>query len=168
MPIPVKLNDIIEALESASDSITHYLDTRTGKVEIVTVDDTAAIHLEDDDPSYEPPEWEREAIAIAREIQNDEGERFIKVPDKFDIHEYQIMQEFSRKYPNARISVALQDAIRGSGAFRRFKNLIYEYNLHEDWNEFQRQAYEEIAIDWLEAHEIPYSRGDEIEASGEM
>jgi len=42
--------------------------------------------------------------------------------------------------------------IRGSGAFRRFKDLIYRYNIEEDWFKFKDEAYKEIAISWLESN----------------
>ena len=32
MPLPVKLNDVIEALEEAGDQHTHYLDKHTGEI----------------------------------------------------------------------------------------------------------------------------------------
>ena len=50
----------------------------------------------------------------------------------------------------------LLDAIRGSGAFRRFKSMADRHGLIEDWYNFRDEAYEEIAKGWLEEHEIAY------------
>ena len=55
-----------------------------------------------------------------------------------------------------------------AGAFRRFNSLVAEFSIQNKWHQFQQQAYEEIAIDWLEANGIPYTRGDEIEVDTEM
>jgi len=62
----------------------------------------------------------------------------------------------------------LSDAIRGKGAFGRFKDLIFHLGIKDKWNQFEQQAYEEMAIDWLEAQGIPFTRGDEIELDAEM
>ena len=36
MPLPVKLKDVVDALEAAGDEHTHYLDKRTGEIVLVT------------------------------------------------------------------------------------------------------------------------------------
>src|SRR5215470_13371827 len=107
MSVPVKLKDIVEALEMASDSITYYFDRRTGQVEMISEDITAGMHLEDEEALDDHHDWLREAISKAREIDTDEGEHFVKLPDKVDIHDYQIIEEFSRTYPSERVSAAL-------------------------------------------------------------
>src|SRR5262249_20577633 len=101
-----------------TDSITYYLDKRTGQIEMISEDITAGMDLEDDEPLDDQPEWLSESILEAREIQRDHGEHFVELPDKVDIHDYRIMEDFSRTYPNDRVSAALLDAIRGKGAFR--------------------------------------------------
>jgi uncharacterized protein UPF0158 len=166
MSVPVKLKDIIEALQLASDSSTYYLDRRTGHVEIITEDIIAG--MEEDDSFDDHPEWLREAISKAQEIQNDEGGHFVELPSKFDLDDHAIMEEFSRKYPDSRVSATLLEAIKGKGAFRNFNDLISKLKLQDKWNQFQYQAHEGMAVDWLEANGIPYTRDDEIEVSGEM
>ena len=169
MRTTVKLNDIIDALEEARDSVRHYLDKRTGNIEIITDDITAGMNLENDEFDLDEeleddvaePAWLIEATAKAREILNDDGKNFIQLPDKFEIHDYSIMEDFSRHYPNNKISLMLMDTIKGSGAFRRFNNLVQNLDIEKDWYEFRNQTYEQIAINWLENHEIPYTRDDD-------
>lgn len=36
MPLPVKINDIIEALEESGEEHAHYLDRRTGEIVMIT------------------------------------------------------------------------------------------------------------------------------------
>ncbi len=169
MPITVKLKDIIDALEEAGDSVKHYLDKRTGKIEIISDDITAGMNLENDEFDLDD-ELEDDAVqpaglleetAKAREILDDEGENFIQLPDNFEIHDYAIMEDFSRHYPNNKVSLMLMDTIKGSGAFRRFNNLVRNLGIEKDWYEFRNQTYEQIAIDWLEDHKIPYTRDDD-------
>ncbi|MFN2511330.1 MAG: UPF0158 family protein [Pyrinomonadaceae bacterium] len=42
MPLPVKLNDIIEALEEAGEEHSHYLDKRTGEIVLITNEEMEA------------------------------------------------------------------------------------------------------------------------------
>jgi len=51
--------------------------------------------------------------------------------------------------------------IKGSGAFRRFKNAIHEKGIEKAWYEFRSEALEKIAIEWLEENGISYSRNDD-------
>ena len=40
--------------------------------------------------------------------------------------------------------------IKGHGAFRRFKDTVYDFGLDKEWYEFQAEAYKRIAIKWCE------------------
>jgi hypothetical protein len=48
--------------------------------------------------------------------------------------------------------------IRGSGAFRRFKDAIRRHGIEDEWYQFRDQALEEIAIEWLESNGIAYTK----------
>jgi len=60
MSQPVKLQDVIDALEMAADETSYYLDKRTGEIEMITNEIWRAV--EDDEPVEDYPEWQREAI----------------------------------------------------------------------------------------------------------
>lgn len=47
-------------------------------------------------------------------------------------------------------------SIKGSGAFRRFKDNIYKYNIEEEWYKFRDEAIKQIVIEWCEDNEINY------------
>jgi hypothetical protein len=68
------------------------------------------------------------------------------------------MERFCSSIENERLSNELLNQIRGSGAFRRFKDTIHRHGIADDWYRFRQAALEEIAIEWLEAHDIPYTR----------
>ena len=99
MTLPVKLQDVIDAFEMAADEASYYLDKRTGEIEMIQNEFWRAV--EDDDPVEDYPEWQREVILKAKEIWNGE-EHFAKLPGKFEINSYEIMQRFCRKYPDER------------------------------------------------------------------
>ena len=156
MPLPVRIKDVVEALEMSADFAMHFLDRRTGEIVLVTDEEWKA--ADEDKPLSEYPEWQRETILKAREIQK--SEHFVELPDKVEIDEYEIMETFAREYKDQRTSAELLRSIKGKGAFRRFKDTISDLGLWPEWNEFRAKEFEAIAADWLDSQEIPYTRED--------
>jgi Uncharacterised protein family (UPF0158) len=157
MTLPVKLKEVIEALDEGSDELSHYMDKRTGEIFLITDEEMSA--AEEDEPFDDYAEWQQESLLKAREIL--ESDQFIQLPSKFDIHEYSIMERFAREYEDRRTSAELLRSIKGTGAFRRFRETLHNLNIQDAWYEYRRQEFEQIAIEWLEAEKIPYTR-DEI------
>ena len=164
MPLPVKLQDVIDALGMSEDPNSYFLDRRTGEIELITEDVWSA--AENDELISTYPEWQRSLILKAREIQN--TDHFVELPGKSDIDSYGIMEQFCTEYPNRRISDKLSAAIKGKGAFRRFRDMITDLGIQDEWNRFELQSFEDIAVEWLEAEGIPFTRDDEIELSAPM
>ena len=162
MPISIRLNDVVEALDNATEEHSHYLNKRTGEIVLLTSEELKA--AEDDELISKYPDWQREAILKAREVLSD-SEHFSQLPDQFDIHEYQIMENFCRAFEDRQVGDELLRLMKGSGAFRRFKNAINEMDVDKAWYQFKQRALEKIAIEWLEENEIPYSRSDAIDVS---
>ena len=81
---------------------------------------------------------------------------YIKLPDKYEIHEYSIMEKFCYSIEDARLSNKLCNIISGRGAFRRFKDAIKRYNLEESWYAYRDEALREIARDWCQDNELPF------------
>lgn len=153
MAIRVKLDDIIDGLESQSDESSSFLNTKTGEVVLMT--DYAMRAAEDDEPLEELPDWERDLVAVAREIIAETG-RYIPLPTKYDIDEYSIMENFCTSLDNQEIGDALYDIISGSGAFRRFKDAIYKYGVEDEWHTYRDNAIKEIAIKWCRENNIEF------------
>lgn len=164
MPLPVKLQDVVEALELTADFNLHFLDRRTGEVEMITDEIWSA--AENDELISEYPEWQRELVLKAREIQS--TDHFLELPGNSEINSYEIMERFCLEYPNRRISEKLSATIRGKGAFRRFKDMIFDLGIQDEWNRFEHQRFEDVAVEWLESEGIPFTRGNEIELNTEM
>ena len=161
MPPRVKLDDVIEALEAAGDEHTHYLDKRTGEIVLITNEEMEA--AEEDELISEYPDWQRESILKAREIFTSED--FVALPDQFDIHEYKIMEDFCLEIQNRSVGETLLGLIKGSGAFRRFKNAIHSMGVEKDWYQFRRTEFEKLAIEWLEQEDLAYAREEAPEIS---
>jgi len=153
MTIQVKLQDILKGMDFQSDEQSSFLNLTTG--EVVSITDEELRAAENDEPLEDFPEWQHDAIRIARDIV--ETEHYLPLPDRFEINEYRIMERFCLSVEDTDIQGDLCDAIRGRGAFRRFKDSIQAYGIAEAWYRYRDEALREIAVAWCEAHEIPYT-----------
>ncbi len=134
----IKLEQVIEAIETADDAFTYLYDTQTGET----------VLLPDDIMFGERDE------ALEELIESAPMGRF---PTKYDIHEYSIMEDFVYSLPSGTARQELINAIRGLGAFRRFKNGIRYHRLEQQWYDYRDQAYREIAIRWCQDQELEYT-----------
>ena len=75
------------------------------------------------------------------------------------------MEDFCLAFKDRRVGEELYSLIKGSGAFRRFKNAIYSKGIEKAWFQFRQTEFERIAIEWLEEEEIPYTRDDTTNVS---
>lgn len=147
----ISLREVIAALEVASDDCASYLDPDTGEIITITEEDR---HLAEDESWEDAPEWQREMLPKIRAVL--ESDRFLELPDRFDIHEWSIMERFSRVQNNQQIGHELLDAIHGAGAFRAFRSAIQRLGMAERWYQFRDAALAEIARSWLEEHKFRY------------
>ena len=154
MTVKVKLSDILEALESAGDEQSSYLDRETGEVHLLT--DEMMDYAEEETPLADIPEWMHQPVQVARRVQQDDDQRYLELPGKFDIHEWDIMDCFTSTVKDEHVQRELRNGIRGAGAFRMFKHLIDEYNVREAWYKFRDARLREIAIEWCEDNGIPW------------
>jgi hypothetical protein len=84
----ISLREVIAALEVASDDCASYLDPDTGEIITVTEEER---HLAEDESWEDAPEWQREMLPKIRAVL--ESDRFLELPDRFDIHEWSIMED---------------------------------------------------------------------------
>ena len=155
MAAEVELDVIIEALEMADDSISSYLDVETSEVHSITEEEFDL--AEDPQTAIEDlPNWQREAVTLARSIQKQDGKRYMALPDKFDVHEWAMMDRFSMTLRDAQMRNDFHGGIRGAGAFRLFKHLLTEYDLWDAWNRFKQVELRQMAIEWCKENGITY------------
>ena len=155
MEARVKLSEIIEGLEFQSDESSSFLNTKTGEVVLMT--DYAMRAAEENEPLEDVPDWERDLVAVAREILAETGE-YIQLPTKYDIDEYSIMENFCTSLDKQEIGDILYDLISGSGAFLRFKDAIYKYRVEDEWFKYRDNAIKEIAIEWCRENNIEFDK----------
>lgn len=129
----VKLDDVIIALESVNMETQCFYDKETGKIEYVFDFDTDGLTGEDIDASWE---------------------RYIALPSDDDINEYSMMEKFIELIDDEGISNKLENAIHGRGAFRYFKDTLYQFGIENEWYEYRNEKYKEIALEWCKENGI--------------
>jgi len=152
MPATVRLSDIVEALEMQFDESSSYLDLDTGQVETVSHDLLREAEESGDDEAPDLPAWQEQEWEIAKKIVS--TDRFQKLPTKFDVHEWAIMEDFSRSVESDRIREELLHAIHGAGAFRNFKDTLRRHRIESAWFAFRSETLRHIALDWCEENQI--------------
>ena len=124
----VDLDALSEALEDHSDFIHWFVDPVTGEV-IAWSEDM-------DEPSPE-----------------DAGARFVDPIPSFEA--YDDMRDFVARVPDRRASAELARAIEGRGAFRRFKDTLYDLpGLREKWFAFHDVRMRRRAVEWLQDNHL--------------
>ena len=136
------------------------MNRRTGEVVSLSADAFAAIEAQDSDEDI-LGEADESMIALAREIEN--GSDFEKLPDKFEVDEWWIMRDFCETVDQESDQQELRDALQGNGAFRIFRSTIDQLGLRDKWYRYRNEAIEQIAIEWLEDHDIPWKRSDSVD-----
>jgi hypothetical protein len=155
MKTVVSLARIVDALETLFEGCSAFVNRRTGEVVTCTHDELRA--AEEEPASEESASgigWEREAIEAAKKVLSDDD--FLELPDKFDIHEWALMESFCLTLEDEELRDELLSLLHGAGAFRRFKHAVDRYGMTDGWYRFRAEAIEEIARDWLEANGIPF------------
>src|SRR4029453_5698397 len=109
MTVQVKLQDILEGMDFQSDEQSSFLNLTTG--EVVSITDEELRGGENHDPPEDFPDWQHDAIRIARDIV--ETEHYLPLPDRFEINEYSIMERFCLSVDDEDMRDDLCDAIRG-------------------------------------------------------
>ncbi len=153
MATRVKLDEIIEGLEFQSDESSSFLNKKTGEVVLITDEELNA--AEENEPVEDFPDWQQDQVKIAKEIIAETGD-YISLPTKFDIHEYSIMEGFCTSLDKQEIGDILCELINSSGAFRRFKDAIHEYDIADEWYSHRNNAIKEIAIEWCQENGIEF------------
>ncbi len=152
MPAVARLNDIVEVLEVQFEESFSFLDRETGEVTTVSRDLLLEAEECGDDEEPDFPAWQRKEWEIAKLIVS--TERFLKLPSTFDVHEWSIMEDFSRSVESDRIREELVHAIHGAGAFRNFKDTLRRQRMEAAWFAFRTEALRQIAVDWCEKNQV--------------
>ena len=160
------VKNIAEEIDALPQEATAYLNRNTGEVYVI-VEEIFLDEVESEDTEVLDgvPEWQREDIAKQKTVLNDNA--WISLPNAFDIHEWELMERFTKQISNQELQEALLRSIHGSGAFRRFKRELDLHQLRDEWQAFKDACIEELIKDWLRSQNIEFDEEFEDEADKE-
>ncbi len=167
----VNMVELAAAFEDTTCELHFYLDLDTGQVELVT--DEMRHELEDIEAAEEAegelssdelasaedeaslPDWQQDALAVARAVEDGYGTRYIAIPCMESHEAYRDMEDFIGTVTNPRLQDQLYRAINGRGAFRYFKDVLQDHpRERERWFAYRDERMRQRALDWLEQEEI--------------
>gem|GEM_PF-960755 len=145
----IELKYIVEQFElycSARDSTARaWFDKRDGEVHTA----------ENDNDDYDEDELEESNEPSWYELHK--SGILVDLPDHYDLRQYEMMEEFAEiqaSIPNANKII---EAIRGKGAFRRFRATVERLGLLKDWYAFHDREMLDKARRWCENNGIDYT-----------
>ncbi len=153
---PVKISELIEALEFDFEETRTFVDLENGCVVMVQRSVLCDVEEGDEEALIDVPDWQKDEVEIARAIVEDLGTRFISPPDKYEFHEYRQMERFIGTVRNAEAADQLWRAIKGKGAFRYFKDTADRLGLLNRWFQYRDNAMKEFVLEWAEDNNLPY------------
>jgi hypothetical protein len=164
--LKVNLEDLKDAFDSAFDEMWHYLDLETGDVILITDEDRRqlealleAIDAETIEAVNEAiqsnDDGEKDSLYNAAQVEFGYNSRFIEIPQADSRRGYEDMEAFIETVSSRHLRELLQVAIRGKGAFRRFKDVLATYpQERERWFQFHDKRLHQRVLDWLEDENI--------------
>jgi len=154
--VKVDLDELGAAFELNFPGSHYYLDLETGWVVMTTDEGNRVIPLENllqqrDDLQ----DWFKETILEADRVEQGYGTRYISIDPGEPYGDYRDMERFIATVENSRLREQLWYAIKGRGAFGRFKDLLARHpDVEEQWFEFKDARNRRRIFDWLEANDI--------------
>jgi hypothetical protein len=169
--VKVDLDELAVALQTDSYEMRHYLDLETGEIilvmdefdrELETIYDEIydeeggrSVSLEAYLEGRDDPDWQKEMLLAADRVEQGYGTRYIRVEPDDPYADYNDMERFIGTVEDAQLRERLWRAIKGRGAFRYFKDVLYEHpDVQEQWFEFKEARQQRRLEEWLEAHDI--------------
>lgn len=148
----VSLRKVVDEMD-CPEEWRAFLNRRTGEVYSASEDDLR--FAEEEGNGEDLPDWQRDEFPKLREIVTSDD--WLELPSRFEINEYSLMERFSDVRADEGQRHRLLGAIRGRGAFRRFKDTVQELGIQDEWYRYRDEELRAIAVEWLEAHGIPYT-----------
>ena len=137
--VKISLSDLINVFDSASQEERQYLDTETG--EIIRIFDEALGGIDD--------------TKLEKKIETGLNVRYFAIPEQDSHEDYKDMSDFTRTIEDKNFQEKLEIALDGSGAFRRFKNVLSNYPQERDrWFAFKNERIKERVLEWLHVSEL--------------
>ncbi len=131
----VKLTEVIDALDFTNDEIEYYYNPDTEEIFMSNIGEIESLNEDELDELFE---------------------KSIMLPTRYDINEYEMMEDFAETIEDTRLQNQLYISLNGRGAFRRFKDTCINFDIIDDWYKYRDQKYKELAINWCKDNNIEF------------
>jgi hypothetical protein len=166
--LKVNLDDLKFAFDSGFAETYYYLDLATGEVVEVPAETREQLEalletteaetievINEAIQNEDLPDWQKEILHSAALVEFAYNDRFIRIPQANSWEGYEDMEAFIETARDQHLQELLQVAIRGKGAFRRFKDVLAAYPQEgERWFQFRDERLHRRVLDWLEKEGI--------------
>ena len=105
---------------------------------------------------------------IVKDDDEIRDKHLIPLPSHKQIDDYGTMKNFIEDLTDEEAQGWLSEAIKGAGAFRRFRSTLERFNLTERWYDYLEAAHENIAVDWCEYYGIEYLEESPFQTNNEV
>lgn len=130
-----KLSEVIDELEFTNDEIEYYYNPDNREIFMSNIGEFENLNEDELDELFE---------------------KSIMLPTRYDINEYEMMEDFAEIIKDTRLQNQLYISLNGSGALRRFKDTCINYDMIDDWYKFRDERYKELAINWCKDNNIEF------------
>jgi len=128
--IKVTADDLIEAFDTHFEETAYYLDLQKGIVILVSEFD--------------------DADSLKEKIESDMTGRYVYIEPIPSSEGYRQMEDFIATVIDKNLQEKLLIAISGTGAFRRFKDVLLMYlEQRQRWFDFHEKMIKEYAKEWI-------------------
>lgn len=131
----VKLSEVIDSLDFTNDEFEYYYNQINGEIFMSNIGDYENLNEDELDELFE---------------------NSIMLPTRYDINEYEMMEDFAETIEDIRLQNQLYISLNGSGAFRSFKDTCINFDIIDDWYKFRDEKYKEIAVNWCKENNIKF------------
>ena len=131
----LKLSELIDALDFTNDEMEYYYNPDNGEIFMSNIGDFENLKEDELDELFE---------------------KSIMLPTRYDINEYEMMEDFVETIKDTILQNQLYISLNGSGAFRRFKDTCINFDIIDDWYKFRDERYKELAINWCKKNNIEF------------
>jgi hypothetical protein len=175
----VDLGKLELALQTDSYEMHPYLDLETGEIilimdefrreleriydEIYDEEGNRVVALEEYLAGRDDPDWQEERLLDADRVEQGYGTRYIPIEKDDPYADYKDMERFIPTVDDPELRERLWRAIRGRGAFRYFKDVLWEHpDVREEWFAFKDARSQRRLERWLAARDIEPIRDEDV------
>lgn len=130
----IRIEEIINAIATSAKDTEYYYDTETGDLEM-TIDGE---------------------ILGNRDIDLNDDERYIRLPDRYELDEQKMVTDFARHADDPVLRAKLLQVISQDDSLNLFRETVQALNVSVHWDHYREAAFRKVAMEWCDYNGIEY------------